>query len=103
MKKTVAKKPASQQEIVTAIRTMGKRVARGRLRLKKFINKTGFEQIDVYRHFGLECTNVGELRKRLIAAGYATEDGRAAPWQRFFVRDPFGNRIEIHEAGGMRG
>jgi len=63
----------------------------------------GRDGIDVYRHFGLECTNVDELRKRLIAAGYATEDGRAATWHRFFVRDPFGNRIEIHEAGGIRG
>jgi hypothetical protein len=30
------------------------------------------------------------------------DDGRSAPWKRFFVRDPFGNRIEIHEAGGLR-
>ena len=29
-------------------------------------------------------------------------DGRPAPWKRFFVRDPFGNRIEIHEAGALR-
>ena len=30
------------------------------------------------------------------------KDGRPAPWKRFFVRDPFGNRIEVHEAGGLR-
>lgn len=58
---------------------------------------------DAYRHFGLECEDVDELRSRLSAAGVATMDGRPAPWRRFFVNDPFGNRIEIHEAGGLRG
>ena len=57
---------------------------------------------DAYRHFGLECADVDELRKQLESAGVATEDGRPAPWKRFFVRDPFGNRIEIHEPGGLR-
>src|SRR5215813_12945438 len=52
---------------------------------------------DNYRHFGLECADVDALRKRLEAAGVATEDGRPVPWRRFFVHDPFGNRIEIHE------
>src|SRR4051794_6772977 len=58
---------------------------------------------DVQRHFGLECADVDGVRARLKSAGVATEDGRPAPWKRFFVRDPFGNRIEIHEAGGLRG
>jgi catechol 2,3-dioxygenase-like lactoylglutathione lyase family enzyme len=58
---------------------------------------------DAYRHFGLECADVDALRKQLELAGVAIEDGRPAPWKRFFVRDPFGNRIEIHEAGGLRG
>ena len=57
---------------------------------------------DVYRHFGLECADVDGLRASLSAAGVATENGRPAPWKRFFVRDPFGNRIEIHEPGGLR-
>jgi catechol 2,3-dioxygenase-like lactoylglutathione lyase family enzyme len=57
---------------------------------------------DSYRHFGLECDNVEELRAKFEAAGIATEDGRPAPWKRFFVQDPFGNRIEIHAAGGLR-
>lgn len=52
---------------------------------------------DVPRHFGLECADVDELRHHLDAAGIKTETGRAAPWRRFFVRDPFGNRIEIHD------
>ena len=58
---------------------------------------------DTQRHFGLECADVDGVRTRLKAAGVETEDGRPAPWKRFFVRDPFGNRIEIHEAGGLRG
>jgi len=58
---------------------------------------------DARRHFGLECKDVGALRARLESAGVKTEDGRPAPWKRFFVNDPFGNRIEIHEVGGLRG
>ncbi len=57
---------------------------------------------DAYRHFGLEHEDVEGLRAKLEAAGVTTEDGRTAPWRRFFVRDPFGNRIEIHEPGGLR-
>jgi catechol 2,3-dioxygenase-like lactoylglutathione lyase family enzyme len=58
---------------------------------------------DSYRHFGLECADVNAVRARLEAAGVKTEDGRPAPWRRFFVRDPFGNRIEVHEKGRLRG
>ena len=57
---------------------------------------------DAVRHFGLECAEVKKLRERLAAAAVTTEDGRPAPWRRFFVRDPFGNRIEIHDVGGLR-
>src|SRR5262245_39308186 len=58
---------------------------------------------DTQRHFGIECADVDALRARLQAAGIEIDDGRTAPWKRFFVRDPFGNRIEIHEPGGLRG
>ncbi|HEV2969141.1 MAG TPA: VOC family protein [Pirellulales bacterium] len=58
---------------------------------------------DSYRHFGLECADVDGLRAKLQAAGVTTEEGRPAPWRRFFVQDPFGNRIEFHETGGLRG
>ena len=57
---------------------------------------------DARRHFGLEHPDLLSLRVRLEAAGVRTEDGRPAPWRRFFVLDPFGNRIEIHEPGGLR-
>jgi len=57
---------------------------------------------DVQRHFGLECSDVDRLRVRLRTAGVETDDGRPAPWKRFFVRDPFGNRIEIHEPEALR-
>lgn len=57
---------------------------------------------DTYRHFGLECADIDGVRTKLTEAGIPTEDGRPAPWRRFFVRDPFGNRIEIHEIGGLR-
>lgn len=57
---------------------------------------------DTYRHFGLECADVDDLRVKLKSAGIATEAGPPVPWRRFFLHDPFGNRIEIHEAGGLR-
>jgi catechol 2,3-dioxygenase-like lactoylglutathione lyase family enzyme len=57
---------------------------------------------DAYRHFGLEMEEVEGVRKRLVDAGVAIDPGRAAPWKRFFVHDPFGNRLEIHEVGGLR-
>ena len=58
--------------------------------------------VDTYRHFGLECADVAAIRARLVEAGVTVMEGRPAPWQRFFVNDPFGNRIEIHEQGAMR-
>ena len=57
---------------------------------------------DLRRHFGLECADVDKIRAHLEKAGVKTEDGRPAPWKRFFANDPFGNRIEFHEAGGLR-
>ena len=57
---------------------------------------------DTQRHYGLECEDVDGLRDRLKAAGMRIDDGRPTPWKRFFVYDPFGNRIEIHERGGLR-
>lgn len=58
---------------------------------------------DGQRHFGLEVADVDALRAKLEAAGIPTDAGRPAPWKRFFARDPFGNRIEFHEPGGLRG
>ena len=58
---------------------------------------------DAQRHVGLECDDVPAVRERLAAAGVEIDPGRPAPWERFFVHDPFGNRLEIHAAGGLRG
>jgi catechol 2,3-dioxygenase-like lactoylglutathione lyase family enzyme len=57
---------------------------------------------DSLRHFGIECADVDRVRAKFKTAGIATEDGRPAAWKRFLVRDPFGNRIKIHEPGGLR-
>ena len=54
------------------------------------------------RHFALECDAVDQMRERLALAGIEILAGSPAPWKRFFVRDPFGNRIEIHEVGGLK-
>jgi catechol 2,3-dioxygenase-like lactoylglutathione lyase family enzyme len=57
--------------------------------------------IDRQRHFGLGCGDLEGLKGRLRAAGVVIEDGRPAPWKRFFIYDPFGNRIEIHQPRGL--
>jgi len=56
---------------------------------------------DTQRHFGLGCGDVDGLQARLKAAGVEIERGPAVPWKRFFVHDPFGNRIEIHAPGDL--
>jgi hypothetical protein len=55
---------------------------------------------DAYRHFGLECSGVDMVRARLRESNIETEDGWPAPWKRFFVRDPFSNRIEFMKPEG---
>jgi catechol 2,3-dioxygenase-like lactoylglutathione lyase family enzyme len=57
---------------------------------------------DTQRHLGLGCGDVDGLKARLRTAGVEIEDGPPVPWKRFFIRDPFGNRIEIHAPGGLR-
>src|SRR5262245_12738886 len=57
------------------------------------------DESDVQRHFGLGCGDLETLRTKLEAAGVRIEDARQGPWRRFFVHDPFGNRIEIHAPG----
>lgn len=57
---------------------------------------------DTQQHFGLGCGDVDGLKARLKAAGVDIEVGPPVPWKRFFVRDPFGNRIEIHAPGRLR-
>src|SRR5579862_9366912 len=57
---------------------------------------------DAQRHFGLECPDLDTLKTRLTNAAIPIDIGRPAPWKRFFIHDPFGNRIEIHEPGALR-
>lgn len=57
---------------------------------------------DIQRHIGLETTDIEGLRKKLESAGFSVDPGRPAPWPRFFVHDPFGNRLEFHAPGGLR-
>ena len=62
----------------------------------------GRSEADKQRHFGLGCGDLENLKARLTTAGVRIESSPPAPCKRFFVHDPFGNRIEIHQPGGMR-
>jgi catechol 2,3-dioxygenase-like lactoylglutathione lyase family enzyme len=64
--------------------------------------ENGRATADLQRHFGLSCADVDGLRRRLTTVGVATDDGRPTPLKRFFLHDPFGNRIEIHDPDGFR-
>ena len=49
-------------------------------------------------HVALEVRDLGSLRARLAAAGVAmTEDEPLEGYDRFYVSDPFGNRLEFLE------
>jgi catechol 2,3-dioxygenase-like lactoylglutathione lyase family enzyme len=62
----------------------------------------GFQAL-VTAHPALIVRDLGAARKALTAAGVAIEDDDSGlPVQRCYVRDPFGNRIELddaHDAG----
>lgn len=48
------------------------------------------------RHIGLLVADLGATRTRLAEAGFEIEAARPLPnRERFFVRDPFGNRVEL--------
>jgi len=50
------------------------------------------------RHLAFRVSDLERLRKRLVAAGVEILAGNRFPGQeRFFVRDPFGNRLEFVE------
>ncbi len=57
---------------------------------------------DARRHFGLAYENVQAMREKLERAGFQIEDARELRERRFFVLDPFGNRIEIHDLNWPR-
>jgi catechol 2,3-dioxygenase-like lactoylglutathione lyase family enzyme len=54
-----------------------------------------------HSHFGLGCGDLRGLKFRLKAAGVKIEDCPASPRKHFFAYDPFDNRIEIHQPGGL--
>jgi catechol 2,3-dioxygenase-like lactoylglutathione lyase family enzyme len=56
---------------------------------------------DTLQHFGLGCGDVDGLKARLKAAGVTIEDCQPSHRKCFFIRDPFGNRIEIHAPGAQ--
>jgi catechol 2,3-dioxygenase-like lactoylglutathione lyase family enzyme len=56
---------------------------------------------DAVRYFGLGCGDLEGLKAKVQAAGVRIEDEAQAPRKRFFVHDPFGNRIEIHAPRGL--
>ncbi|HEX5939624.1 MAG TPA: VOC family protein [Dehalococcoidia bacterium] len=48
------------------------------------------------RHIGLETPDGPTLKQKLEAAGHETEDDPDFPgYSRFYVHDPWGNRLEI--------
>ena len=54
------------------------------------------------RHFALRVDDLDALRARLAARGARFEE--ATPirgWRRCYVFDPFGNKIELDEIGGV--
>ena len=57
---------------------------------------------DARRHFGLACEDVKSIRAKLERAGFKTDNASPFPERRFFVLDPFGNRIEIHDLAWPR-
>jgi catechol 2,3-dioxygenase-like lactoylglutathione lyase family enzyme len=49
------------------------------------------------RHVAFEVTDLAALRERITAAGVATHSGSPmAGVERFFARDPAGNRLEFY-------
>lgn len=47
-------------------------------------------------HVAYEVDDIGTIRDRLETAGYAMVDDELLPgFDRFYVHDPFGNRVEI--------
>ena len=49
-------------------------------------------------HVAFQVRGLAALRARLVAAGYAVADDEPLDgYQRFYVHDPFGNRMELLE------
>jgi len=58
--------------------------------------EVGVDNASSKRHVAFEVDDLEAARRRLVTSGFAIEAGRAiAGVERFFVRDPAGNRIEL--------
>jgi catechol 2,3-dioxygenase-like lactoylglutathione lyase family enzyme len=57
----------------------------------------GVDNASSRRHVAFEVDDLAAARARLVAAGCVPEDGWPLPGiERFFVRDPSGNRLELY-------
>jgi catechol 2,3-dioxygenase-like lactoylglutathione lyase family enzyme len=58
--------------------------------------EAGADNASSKRHFALEVDDLGAWRRRLGDARCVLEEGRPVPGvERFFARDPAGNRVEL--------
>lgn len=60
--------------------------------------RTGDSPPGNYRHFALQVDDAAHFQQQLQQAGCRLEAAPEVPgWRRFFVFDPFGNKVEILE------
>ncbi len=64
----------------------------------------GVDRSSSKAHVAYRVTGLGPLRAQLAAVGIDALDGIPIPgFERFEIRDPFGNRVEFIEASGSDG
>ena len=82
----------------TGARGAGRLLVRRAGRLHPSGSEPGFQAL-VTAHPALRIRDLASAREALVAAGVAIEeDDTGLPVRRFYVRDPFGNRIELDDA-----
>ena len=54
-------------------------------------------------HPAFRVADLGALKQRAIEAGLTPKDDEPLPgYDRFYLSDPFGNRLEFHRAGSLK-